>query len=390
MAAKPPRRRRSKIHVRARSIPGALPGTLTADPSGTKPVIRVMGYGPEAFEEVQVDDALDIVRLLGKWPVLWINVDGLGDARALNKLGRLFNLHNLALEDVVNRHQQSKVEQYSDHLFVVMNMITHSEGLQSEQVSLFLGKNFVITFQAGLPGDCLDPVRNRIREDRGRIRRAGADYLAYSILDGIIDGYFPVLEAMGEQVEHLEDVILRRPVPRAITELHEVKRDLMCLRRIVWPLRESIHTLLRDPCDLISEPTRIYLRDCYDHCVRLIDLVEVFRELASDLFDLYLSSISHRMNDVMRLLTVFSVIFAPLTFIAGIYGMNFDPDTSPWNMPELRWFWGYPAAIMLMAAVGFGMLFFMARKGWLMSAIFAQKGQDSGLLPPKEPTEKSG
>ena len=233
-----------------------------------------------------------------------------------------------------------------------------------EQFSLFLGPNFVLTFDEQ-PGDCFDPVRERVRRKHGRVREAGADYLAYALLDTIVDCYFPLLERYGEQLEDLEETIISQPNHTVVAAIHDIKRDLLSLRRAIWPQRETFNTLLRDKTPLLTDETRLHLRDCYDHTVQLIDLIETYRELGADLMDIYLSSVSNRTNETMRVLTVIATIFIPLTFIAGVYGMNFNAGTSPWNMPELGWYWGYPLVLGLMAMVAAGQLFFFWRKGWL-------------------------
>lgn len=265
---------------------------------------------------------------------------------------------------MLNTHQRPKVEQYSDNLFIVARMIERGEQFETDQLGMFLGKDFVITFQH-LHGDCLDPLRQRIRTGRGIIRTAGPDYLAYSVLDGVVDSYFPILESFGEEIESLEDATMLRPDRTIISRTHNVKAKLLVLRRAIWPLRDALHVLVRDPTPLVSENTRVYLRDCSDHTFQLIDLLETYRELASDLLDLYHSSLANRMNEVMQVLTVIATIFIPLTFIVGVYGMNFDTKVSPWNMPELEWYWGYPAVWAVMLAVAGGLLYFFKRKGWL-------------------------
>src|SRR5262245_7632857 len=247
-------------------------------------------------------------------------------------------------------------------------MLSHSISmtghLVSEQLSLFLGPDFVITFQER-PGDCLEPVRERIRKQETRVREADAGYLAYAILDAVTDHYFPILEAYGERLEALEDRIVARPDRAVVAEIHDMKRELLYIRRAVWPQREALNTLVRDEIPHITAETRLYLRDCYDHSVRIIDLVETYREVCSDLMDLYLSSISNRMNEIMKVLTIISTLFIPLTFVVGIYGMNFDPQSSPLNMPELKWYFGYPMCLALMIAIAIAQLFYFRHKGWI-------------------------
>ncbi len=339
---------------------------LVADPSARKSVISVLAYGSDKCTEQVIDDVAVVQEYLAQWPVTWINVDGLGDVHRIARLGDVLDLHRLAVEDAVNTHQRAKVDHFRSHLFMVAHMATCNEHLETEQLSLFLGKNFVVTLQEGLPGDPFSPVRQRIRDSVGLVRQSGADHLAYCLIDAVIDGYFPVLEVIGERLESLEDEILSRPAARIASQVHQIKRDLLTLRRAAWPLREAMNSLLRDPSPLVSDETRIYLRDCYDHTIRVIDFIETCRELGSDLMDLYLSSVNQRMTDVMRVLTIIATIFIPLTFISSIYGMNFHTD-SPWNMPELTWDYGYPLALGLMAVMALGMLYYFNRKGWLRS-----------------------
>lgn len=326
-----------------------------------------MAYGDEDIYEEQVKDPQQLHKLIGKWPVLWINVDGLGDEKILRQLGKCFGLHRLALEDVVSVHQRPKIEQYDKNLFVVLRMLTSSEAAGSEQFGMFLGEHLVLTFQER-PSDCLDPVRERIRQRRGRIRQSGADYLVYALMDVIIDHYFPALEQFGNRLDELEDRILDRAAPDVIEQVHTVKKELLVLRRAVWPTREVVNTLLRDSIHLIKDDTQPYLRDCYDHTIQIIDMLDNQREMAASLTDLYMSSVSNRMNEIMKVLTMIATLFIPLSFIAGLYGMNFDTNRSPLNMPELRWYLGYPFVLTLMAAVVAGQIMFFRRKGWLGSS----------------------
>ncbi|MGF1611214.1 MAG: magnesium/cobalt transporter CorA [Kiloniellales bacterium] len=359
------RRRRHR-----RTPPGASPGTLVPDPSASAPKVQVMAYDGESVEEQQCRDAAELRGWIGRRNVLWVNVEGLADIELIRRLGELFGLHRLALEDVVNVHQRPKVEEYGDHIFIVTRMLRGDEaseagqGPVTEQVSLFLGEGFLLTFQEH-PGDPFNLVRERLRGQRGQIRGAKADYLAYALLDAVIDNYFPVLERYGEALEDLEDAVIESTDHRQTAAIHAMKRDLLALRRSIWPQREMINSLIRDSSPLISDQTRIYLRDCYDHTIQLMDLVETFREIASGLVDVHLSSISARMNEIMKVLTIIATIFIPLGFIASLYGMNFDTEVSPWNMPELEWTLGYPFALGLMAAVAIGLLTYFWRKGWI-------------------------
>jgi magnesium transporter len=361
-----PLRNRPLDRRRRRPPPGASPGTLVVDPSAIQPVVRFIGYGPDGFEEHGIPNIDNLESLIGKWPVTWINVDGLADLELLQRLGDIFGLHRLALEDVVNVHQRPKIEDYEDHVFIVTRMIHGEKAPLTEQVSLFLSDRALLTFQER-PGDCFDLVRDRLRKHRGQIRERGADYLAYALLDTVIDGYFPVLEAYGERLETLEDSVLAEPSRDHVVQVHDMKRDLLALRRAIWPQREMLNALTRDSTSFVSDQTQVYLRDCYDHTVQLMDMVETYREIASGLLDIYLSSVGTKMNEIMKVLTIIATIFIPLGFIAGLYGMNFDPEASPWNMPELEWYWGYPLALALMLVVALGLLAYFRHKGWIGS-----------------------
>jgi magnesium transporter len=358
------RRRGRNTEVRRRTPPGSAPGTLVADPSAPKPVIRVMAYGPAGMVEKTIPDVSALPDFLARWPVTWINVDGLGDTSVIGKLGEIFDIHRLAQEDIINVHQRAKAEIYRKHYFIVARMTEVATPLSFDQLSLFLGPNYILTFQE-TPGDCFDPVRERIRKAGGRIRNAGPDYLAYALLDATIDNYFPALEHYGEVLETLEDEVVLRPEREIVGKIHEVKRDLLTLRRAVWPLREAINSLVREESPFISPETRIYLRDCYDHIIQIIDLLENYRDIASSLMEVYLSSLNNRMNEIMKVLTIFTALFIPMNLIAGIYGMNFNTEKSPFNMPELNWFLGYPFALTMMVSIAVGMYFFFRRIGWL-------------------------
>ncbi len=337
---------------------------MIADPQAPRPKIRIMAYGPDSVIEQEIEDLNAIRSCLGKWPVTWINVDGLGEVSTIARLGELFDLHRLAQEDVVNVHQRPKAEQYGKHYFIVARMTQLNEHLETEQLSMFLGKEYVLTFHEAV-GDFFDPLRERIRKAGGRIRKAGPDYLAYALLDASIDIHFPVLEHYGEKLEMLEDEVVLRPDKQIVSQIHEVKRDLLTLRRAVWPLRETLNTLAREDTPFICAETRIYLRDCYDHVIQIMDLLENYRDIASSLMEVYLSSVSNRMNEIMKILTIFTALFIPMNLIAGIYGMNFNTDRSPLNMPELNWFLGYPFALAMMGTVAVVMFFYFRRKGWV-------------------------
>jgi magnesium transporter len=350
--------------IRAKTPPGSAPGTLATDLQAPPPVICVMAYSAEEVVERTLETPRAIAEYVNKWPVLWVNVDGVGDAETLQIVGQLFDLHPLALEDVANCRQRPKHEEYDAYGFVVVRMPNLSEvGFRNEQVSLFLGPNFVVTFQEW-SGDCFEPVRKRIREST-RSRFVSADYLAYALLDAVVDSYFPVLETLSERLDEMEEEIALSPSAEIVGRVFATKHILLSLRRAIWPTRDMLNSLIRDPVALISDSTKTYLRDCYDHAVRIVDLVETYRDLNSGLMEFYQSNVGHRMNEIMKVLTIIATIFIPLTFIAGIYGMNFDGDSSPWSMPELYWYWGYPVTLLTMALVTVGMIVYFRRKGWL-------------------------
>jgi magnesium transporter len=362
--AAPERRGIRRLFDRRKTRPGAAPGTIVVDREAPAPLIRLIAYAPDRFEEQVVSQPAELQPWLDGWPVVWINVDGLGSERVLQDIAEMFQFHRLVLEDIVNVHQRPKVEEYDDRLFLVARA-THLDGaLDTEQVSMMLGSRVLLTFQERV-GDCLDPVRTRLRKGSGKLRERGPDYLAYTILDAILDANFPILERYGELLEDVEDETLTKPDHGTAARIHDIKRDLFLLRRTIWPMREMFGHLLRESNPLIGDPTKVYLRDCYDHSVQLMDILESYREVASGLMEVYLSSLSHRMNEVMRVLTIIATIFIPLTFIVGLYGMNFDRASSPWNMPELGWYWGYPLCLLLMAAVAIGMLLWFRRLGWI-------------------------
>jgi len=368
------------VFAAKRVPPGAPPGTLIADPDAVPSVIRVIAYDGKQIVEQEAADLAQLDGLLGRFAVTWVNVDGLADVETIRRLGERFDIHRLALEDVVNVHQRPKIEEYEDHTYLVTRVPTAGEVLETEQISIFVGKGYVLTFQERI-GDPFEPVRQRLRNDQGRIRTSGEDYLMYALLDAAIDSFYPVLERHGERVERLEQDILAHPGSELIGDIHVLKRDLLTLRRAIWPQREMINALIRDSAARITPATGIHLRDCYDHTVQLLDMVETYREIASGMVDMHFSSISTRMNEIMKVLTIIATIFIPLGFIAGLYGMNFDRAKSPLNMPELGWYWGYPFALGVMAAVAVLMLCYFWRRGWIADRTMARPrggGKDDG------------
>lgn len=347
-----------------RRPPPVAPDTLAPSHGALPTTIRVLAYGPGQFEEHEQPDLDQIAPLRQRFPVLWVDVVGLADVAAIERIGREFGLHALALEDAIHTHQRPKVEEYSDHLFLVLRMAPLETEQETDQLSLFVGNGFVITFQER-PGDDLGMIRDRIRSARGRIREMGADYLAYTVLDACVDAYFPLLEKTGGDLEELEDLAVLNPDPAILERVYRNRRALLTLRRAVWPLRDAVAVLMRDESPCFSPETRVFLRDVYDHTIQLIDLLETYRELSSNLMDVYLSAMNNRLNEVMKILTIITTIFIPLSFIAGVYGMNFNPDASPWNMPELKARWGYPVVMAVMLLIALVEVWFFRKKGWI-------------------------
>lgn len=342
-------------------LPPGTPVHIGAKRVG-KTAITLLDYDEQHFQEMEVKAAEDCAAFKDKPTVTWVNVEGIHEVAVLEKLGEGFGLHPLVLEDIANTDQRPKMEDYDNYLYIVLKMLYYREKtnqVATEQISLILGPNFVLSFQEGIEGDTFDPIRERIREAKGHIRRMGADYLAYSLIDAVIDGYFIVLEKLGERIELIEDALVANPTPPTLRAIHELKREMIFLRRSVWPLREVIGALERGESPLIKESTGIYLRDVYDHTIQVIDTIETFRDMLSGMLDIYLSSVSNRLNAVMKVLTVIATIFMPLTFMVGIYGMNFR------FMPELEWPWGYPAVLVVMVVIAVAMLAYFRRQKWL-------------------------
>ncbi len=324
--------------------------------------ITIFDYDEQHFEEREVKAIEECFVFREKPTITWINVEGVHQVEMVEKLGECYGFHPLVLEDILNTDQRPKMEVYGDYLYIVLKMLydgDENRPVEGEQVSLILGPNFVISFQEGREGDVFNPVRERIRSGKGVIRKMGSDYLVYSLIDMIVDHYFVVLERLGEKIELLEEELVAHPTTTTLQEIQKFKNQMTFVRRMVWPLREVISGLGRKESALVKETTEIYLRDVYDHVVQLMDTIEVYREMLSGMLDIYLSSVSNRLNSVMKVLTIIATIFMPLTFIAGIYGMNFK------HMPELEWRWGYPAVWLIVVIVGISMLIYFKKKEWL-------------------------
>ena len=343
---------------------GSRPGTLAISVEAVKPHVRLMQYGHDgAVLEREVSDIEALPGLLREDRVTWVEVEGLGDEALLRRLGAIFQIHALALEDVVNAPQRPKAEEYAEHLLLITRMarLINAYDVDREQVAIFIGKSYILSFQEHYrDGDVLDPVRQRIREGIGPIRKLGADYLGYALIDTIIDAYYPVVEALSERLEKLEDRIMSgRSTQTVLDRLNRIKNDAIVLRRAMWPQLEALNRLQRDPTRFLSDEVRLYLRDTTDHCAQIVDVLDSSRELINGLLNTYLSLVSNKTNEVMKVLTIMASIFIPLTFVAGVYGMNFQ------YMPELHARWGYPISLVAMALVVIVLLIFFRHRGWL-------------------------
>lgn len=353
-------RRRSK-----RSPIGASPGTLIADPAARRSELRLTLISPERSRTIEQASIDDVHANRDRWPILWLDCTGLANVDLIAGIGRIFNLHPLALEDVVNTGQRPKVDFFEDHAFIVVKMIDDVATHRYEQISLFLGGNFIVTFQER-EGDPFDPVRKRIESSApNRLRTRGADYLAYALIDAIVDSYFPPIEAAGDVVDGIEDEMLHKAHRHQMRQLHELRRDANVLKGVLWPMRDALATLIRNDAPLVKAETKIFLNDTLDHSLRQIELVETQRDMLTGLIEMHLSLMQARTNDVISYLTIVSVIFMPLTFLVGVWGMNFDPAASPWNMPELKAYYGYPSALLFMVLVAAGLIAFFKWKRWL-------------------------
>ena len=348
--------------------PGTSPGTIAVPIDAEVPPRAVLTrYTPTELDEMPVDDVGALRAEPRPGELWWLDVEGL-DPLVIDELGSRLGVPALVLEDIVNRGQRPKVEEYDECVFVVADLIGRSPGTErvaAQQVSFVLHNGLLASFLER-PDPVFEPVHRRLASGKGRIRVGGLDYLLYALLDAVVDSCFPVLDDLGSRIEDLEEQMIdEQPRQEVLSELHGLRRDLVLIRRTAWPQREMVNRLLRAEDGLVQEETRVFLRDVADHLSMIVDMVEAYREMVVGLMELYLSSVSNRMNEVMKVLTIIATIFIPLSFIAGIYGMNFDPAASPWNMPELDWYWGYPVALAVMAVVALGLLLFFRRRGWL-------------------------
>lgn len=359
------RKRRRKTHRESpfENKAGQSPGTaiFIGERKQDETRLEVMRYSADRVEEVRNATLADCRPPDDGNEVVWVNVFGIHDVELIGALGDRFQIHPLTLEDIVNTSQRPKTEEFDEYFFVVLKMLNYipaDRDIEIETMSLILGRNFVLSFQER-QGDDFEPARERIRTGKGRIRRMAADYLAYALMDAVVDGYFVALEQIGDHIETIEDEIVTAPAPGHMREIHRLKREILFIRKSVWPLREEVSSLLKTDSSLIRNETRVYLRDVYDHTIRVIDMVETCRDILSSMHDTYLTSVSNRMNEVMKVLTIIATIFIPLTFIVGVYGMNFQ------HMPELAWRWGYFGVWGFMIALSAGMILYFRKRGWL-------------------------
>lgn len=354
----------SKKGLRQHSIrAGMSPGTLIhiGDNKPSTIQVSLMDYSPTHLIEKENISIEECVQFLHEPPMTWINVRGVHDKRIVEALGKYFGFHDLVMEDVMNTGQLAKLDDYKDYLFMVLRTLCYkkeSDRIEDEQVSIILGKNFVVSFLEN-SHDIFASVRERIRKGNPRIRSMGSGYLCYALIDSIVDQYFVILEHVNNQLEDLESALIHDPKPATMQQIQKLKREIILLRKSVWPMREAVNNLRRIDSDLIKPATQVYLHDVYDHTVQVIETIESFRDISAGLLEIYLSTISQRMNEIMKVLTVVATIFVPLTFIASVYGMNFE------HIPELHWRYGYPMVLLLMFTVGCGMVYYFWRKRWL-------------------------
>jgi magnesium transporter len=362
------KRSRHQRGKRTRRPDGIEPGPFeieqVEEKEDVKPSIRVTTYDAEHVEEQDLKDVAQLRDFVKKGKTAWIRVQGLQDAAWIREIAAVFGMHHLAVEDVLDTHQRAQVGQFGDTFFLITHLVENHGSVAAKQLSLFFNKDYVVTFQ-DTRIHALETVHDRIKNHQEMVRVQRADYLVYLLLDAVVDSYFPLLEDFGERLDDLEESAIEDPSRRTMAAIHSLKRQLLVMRRAIWPLREAVNSLLRDSGSALSDEARIHLRDCYDEVVRIIDFIETYRELGADLMDVYLSSVSNRLNEIMKVLTIITVIFAPPTLIAGIYGMNFDTHISPFNMPECNWYWGYPYALLLMALTSYFIYSYLRNHGFI-------------------------
>ena len=354
----------SKRARRRRPPVGSSPGTLIADPNARRSELKLTMIAPDKWRVIDGASTADVEKACAEWPLIWLDCIGLADIPLIQEVGRLFGLHPLALEDVVNAGQRPKVEFFENHIFLVLSMIDDVPANRYEQISFFFGDRFVVTFQER-GGDPFEPVRRRIEAQNSRIRSRKADYLAYALIDAVVDSYFNPVDVTWDAMDDVEEQMLASPQKQHVRQLHEMRRRVGQLKRALAPLRDALGSLIRTESGCVSSETKIYFNDTLDHMLRLNESVEALREMVIGLIEMHLSLSQARFNEIINVLTIVSAIFIPLTFLVGVWGMNFDPDTSPWNMPELKAYYGYPAALGFMLVVAVSLLLFFRWKKWL-------------------------
>lgn len=348
---------------RKKKAPGSPPGTLvfTGEKKREKVVITLLDYKNQTVSEREIRDPKECESCLQAGNISWLNVEGLHEVPLIQKIGETLHLHPLVMEDILNVEQRAKMEDYDDYVYIVLKMFhlkNDNMDIIPEQVSIILAQNYVVTFQEGIEGDTFQEIRERIRNSKGIITKMTTDYLVYTLIDSIIDSYFSILETLGEKIETLEIELINNPMKSTLTKIYSLKREMLYLRKTVWPLREAISRLERGESELVTKNTHIYLRDVYDHTINVLDNLETYRDMLTGMLDIYLSSISNRLNEVMKVLTIITTIFIPLSFVAGVYGMNFK------FMPELEWQYSYPIVIAVMFLIAMVMVILFRRKKW--------------------------
>lgn len=361
-------RRKRIIPASYKPNPGSAPGVLTVNPLSHPTELMIIGYGADGYMEQVCTKVEEIEKFMAAWPMVWVNVIGLGNIQLIEDVGNLFTLDRLSLEDVIDTSHRPKVEYYENYVFTIIKSAHYTEQFESEQISIFLKKNVVIVFEEK-PGSSFTQVRERIRRGTGKIRHAGTDYLYYALMDEVIDKYFPILDKLNHQLLTLEDAIMtgaqQAQTKDVIQNVHHAKSDLLLMHKTIWPVSDIISMIMREDTALITKATRGFLRDCYDHSTQANEMTQFYRDTASGLLNTFLAYEGHKTNDIVKTLTIISAIFIPLNFIAGIYGMNFDPKKSPFNMPEVEWMYGYPFVLSLMAAVALFMMIRFRKRGWV-------------------------
>ncbi len=343
---------------------GLPPGTIVyiGENRESKSEIDIFNYSEKIFNERKIDTFDACLKYLNNETITWVNIEGIHNIDIIKSLGKEFNINNLVLEDMANTNQRAKISEFSGYIYIILKMLSYNEvnkQVESEHVSIIFAENYVITLQEGTEGDVFRPVRERLRVESSYIRKLGSDFMVYSLLDVIIDNYFVIMEKIGEEMEFIDEELINNPTPSTLDQIYSLKREILYIRKCIWPLREIINKIERDESSFIKDKTKIYFRDVYEHAIQAIDTIETYRDIISGMMDLYLSSISNKMNEIMKVLTIIGTIFIPLTFIVGVYGMNFE------YMPELKMHYSYPVVWLIMLILGIFMLIMFRRRNWI-------------------------